>query len=208
MTERLPGIVLAAGRGARFFSITEQNKLLVPVQGRPVICRSVKAMLDAELVRPVLLVVGFERERVLSTLGELQEHPKLQIVGNERWEEGLSTSIKAALAHLPEEAPGVVVLPGDMPFMTPQLVDRVARRFLETGKICFPVHQGGKGHPTAIPRALFPELRELEGDVGALRVVKDHWQAVQLLELSPDEERTQLDLDTEEDYDLGLSSAI
>ena len=198
MAERLPGIVLAAGRGARFRATAGENKLLVPIRGQPVIYRSVKAVLDSTL-KPILLVVGFERERVLSALGKLQEHPKLQIVVNERWAEGLSMSLRAALAHLSERAPGVLVLPGDMPFMTPQLVDRVARRFLETGKICFPTYQGQKGHPTAIPRALFPELRQLTGDAGALRVVEAHWDEAERLELSAEEALTQVDIDRADD---------
>jgi len=199
MAERLPGIVLAAGHGSRFFRGTGQNKLLLLVEGRPVIYRSVGAMLSAKLVEPVLLVVGFEHERVLSALGKLQEHPKLQIVVNEQWAEGLSTSLRAALAHLSERAPGVLVLPGDMPFMTPQLVDRVARRFLETGKICFPTYRGQKGHPTAIPRALFPELQRLTGDAGALRVVEAHRDETEHLELSAEEALTQVDIDRAED---------
>jgi molybdenum cofactor cytidylyltransferase len=200
---RLPGVVLAAGRGARFSS---GHKLIAPFRNQTVIYHSVRAMLNS-MLEPVLLVVGFEHERVIEALGELRMHPKLHVARNERWATGMASSIRTALEHLPEDAPGAVFLPGDMPLMTSALIDRVAERFWETERPCFPVYQGRKGHPTAIPRALFPELQELEGDIGALRVVKDHWEAAQLLELSPDEERTQLDLDTEEDYRLGLRSA-
>jgi len=195
--ERVLGVVLAAGRGARFFAAMGKNKLLVPVEGEPVIRRSVRAMLSASSVEPVLLVVGYERGRVLEALGDLRDHPKLRVVPNERWGEGLSSSLKAALRALPAQAPGVVVLPGDMPFVTPELIDRVAKRFLETGRVCFPVHRGQKGHPTAIPRALFPELQKLSGDRGALSIVRSRGD-VETIELSPEEERTQRDLDTAE----------
>lgn len=191
----VPGILLAAGRGRRFYEATGRNKLLVPVEGEPVVRRSMRAMLSAPSVEPVLLVVGYEGERVLEALGALREHPKLQVVRNERWVEGLSSSLRAALAHLPKDAPGVLVLPGDMPFMTSELVGRVARRFLATGKVCFPVHRGRKGHPTAIPQGLFPELQKLSGDRGALAIVRSREDA-EILELSPEEERTQRDLDT------------
>lgn len=201
MAERLPGIVLAAGRGSRFFAATGRHKLLVCVGGEPVVRRSLRALLQAELVEPVLLVVGFEHDRVLQALGRLQEHPKLRVVRNERWAEGLSTSLRAALALLPNDVPGVVVLPADMPFMTSELVDRVARRFLELygRKIVFPTHRGRKGHPTALPQALFSELQQLRGDAGALRVVKAHEDEVERLELSADEASTQVDLDRSDD---------
>jgi len=203
MTEKLPGIVLAAGRGARFFAATGQNKLLVPVRGEPVIHRSLRAMLDASSVEPVLLVVGHERGRIREALGTLQGHPKLRVIVNERWEEGLSTSLKVALDHLPPDAKGILVLPGDMPFMTSELVERVARRFLETGKVCFPVLWGQKGHPTALPRGLFPKLQKLSGDRGALSIVRSQKDA-EILALSPEEERTQQNLDTLRDHLQGL----
>jgi molybdenum cofactor cytidylyltransferase len=200
----LPGVVLAAGRGARFSS---GHKLIASFHDQTVIYHSVCAMINS-MLEPVILVVGFEHERVLEALGELRMHPKLQVMRNERWATGLASSVRTALEHLPGDVPGAVFLPGDMPLITSALIDRVAQRFLETERPCFPIYQGRKGHPTGIPRALLPELRRLEGDIGALSVVKDHWKAAQLLELSPDEERTQLDLDTEEDYRLGLRSAI
>jgi len=203
MTEKLPGIVLAAGRGARFFAATGQNKLLVTVRGEPVICCSLRAMLNAPSVEPVLLVVGHKRGRIREALGTLRGHPKLRVIVNERWEEGLSTSLKVALDHLPDKAPGILVLPGDMPFMTPQLVERVAERFLETGRVCYPVLRGRKGHPTALPYTLFSELQKLSGDQGALSIVTSQEDA-EILELSPEEERTQQDLDTLRDHLQGL----
>jgi len=198
MSEKLPGIVLAAGRGARFFAATGRNKLLVPMRGEPVICCSLRAMLNAPSVEPVLLVVGHERGHILEALGTLRGHPKLRIIVNERWEEGLSTSLKVALDHLPPDAKGILVLPGDMPFMTSELVERVARFLLETGKACFPIHRGQKGHPTALPHTLFSELQKLSGDQGALSIVRSQEDA-EVLELSPEEERTQWDLDLLED---------
>jgi len=205
MTVNLPhihkgvaGVILAAGRGVRFYRATGRNKLLVLVEGEPVICRSLRAMLNASKVEPVLLVVGYERERVLEALGTFQEHSKLRVIVNERWEEGLSMSLRAALEHLPPDAKGILVLPGDMPFMTPQLIERVAERFLETGKVCYPVFRGRKGHPTALPYTLFSELQKLSGDQGALSIVTSQEDA-EILELSPEEERIQWDLDLLED---------
>ncbi len=197
--QRLPGVMLAAGRGARFYEATGQNKLLVCVGGEPVVRRSVRAMLSAPSVDPVLLVVGHEWERVLGALGDLRRHPKLRVVRNERWAEGLSSSLQTALQHLPDGAPGFVVLPGDMPFMTPQLVERVARRFLETGRACYPVHRGRKGHPTALPRELFPALRKLEGDVGAQALLRRGAIGIEIELKTAEEALTQRDVDVPDD---------
>jgi molybdenum cofactor cytidylyltransferase len=193
----LPGILLAAGRSSRF---PLGNKLLVVVEGEAVVRRSLRAMLSPGNVEPVILVVGYEHERILEALSGLRDHPKLQVVLNECWAEGLSTSLRAGLARLPKEASGVVVLPADMPFMTSKLVERVAQRFLNTGmeEPCYPVLKGEKGHPTAVPRRLFAEIEALRGDMGASSLIKA--QSGIELELAPEEARTQLDLDSLEDY--------
>lgn len=193
----LPGVVLAAGQGTRFQG---GFKLLMPFHDHAIIYHAVKAMLDSQL-EPVLLVVGFEHENVLKTLGKLRDHPKLEIVHNERWQTGRASSVRAAIERLPENVPGALFLPGDMPLMTSTLIDRVAQRFLQTGKLCFPLRRGQKGHPTAFPRELLPQLHELEGETSGLAVVQEHWHEAEKIELEAGEEFTQLDLDTEADYE-------
>ncbi len=193
---KLPGVVLAAGQGTRF---RDGYKLLMPFRHRAIIYHSVRALLDSQC-EPVVLVVGFEREKILKALGELRDHPKLRIVYNERWQSGQAFSVRAAIEHLPQDAPGVLFLPGDMPLMRSVLVDRVTQRFLQTGELCFPIYQGQKGHPTAFPRELLGRLCELEGDVGGLSLVREHWGDAEKIELEIGEECTQLDLDTAADY--------
>ena len=193
----LPGVVLAAGQGTRFQGA---YKLLLPFRGHAIIYHTVKAMLDSQL-SPVLLVVGFEHENVLKALSELGDHSKLQMVHNERWQTGRASSVKVAISRLPKDVPGALFLPGDMPLMTSALIDRVAQRFLQTSKLCFPVYQGQKGHPTAFPRELLPQFDELEGETSGLTIVQRHWDEAEKIELEASDEFTQLDLDTGADYE-------
>ncbi len=132
--ESIPGIVLAAGAGRRFGG----NKLLALLGRRPVIYHSFQATLDAPL-DPVYLVVGHEHEKVLAALDELRTHPRLRILYNTLWQAGRASSLRLALDALPTEAPGAVVLLGDMPLMTSELIARVVRAFTETKRLCFPV---------------------------------------------------------------------
>lgn len=192
----LPGVVLAAGRGRRF---PGGNKLLLPLAGCPLIVHTVQALLHSTLA-PVLVVVGFEADRVERSLGGLVGHPKLRVVHNSAWWRGQASSIRAALPRLTPEAPGALFLPGDLPLMTPALLDRVARRLLATHRVCFALHRGRKGHPVAFPRELLPKLSELKGDQSGLEVVLRHWEEAGKLPLRGDEVRTQLDVDTEGDY--------
>lgn len=194
---KLAGVVLAAGQGTRF---RDGFKLLMPFRHRAIIYHSVRAMLDSQCA-PVVLVVGFEREKLEKALNELREHPKLRIVHNEQWRTGQASSVRAAIGDLPKDAAGVLFLPGDMPLMTSTLIDRVAQRFLQTRKICFVVQRGyQKGHPTAFPRELLPALAQMRRDVGGLSIVQTHWAEAEKIDLEAVEEHTQLDLDTEADY--------
>ncbi|MFQ5796212.1 MAG: NTP transferase domain-containing protein [Candidatus Bipolaricaulia bacterium] len=190
----LPGIILAAGEGSRF---GKSNKLLVPFRGEPVIRHVVRAVLCSKL-DPVILVTGYESERAVAALGEFAQHSKLQIIHNERWRSGRTSSVRAAIDVLPDDAPGAVFLQADMPLMDRETIDAVVDAFLAHRKLCFPVHQGRKGHPTALPRDLLSELYQLWGDTTGFALVNVHWDEAIKLRLK--DERTQFDLDTEVDY--------
>jgi molybdenum cofactor cytidylyltransferase len=186
--------VLAAGAGRRFGA----NKLLALLRHRPVIYRSLQTTLNAPL-DPVVLVLGCEYEKILTVIEEFRDHPKLHIVRNSHWEMGRAGSLQRALKAVPQGAPGAVVLLGDMPLMTSQLIARVVTAFLETKKLCFPVYEGSAGRPVALPRELFGEFERLRGDQSGLEILERHWKSATKLDLWPTEEATQCDLDTLED---------
>lgn len=195
-------MVLAAGAGRRF----GDNKLLALLGHRPVICHSLQAALGAPL-NPVYLVVGHEHERVLTALDELCTHPRLRILYNAQWPAGRASSLQRALDALPAEAPGVVVLLGDMPLMTSELIARVVKAFIATRRPCFPIHHGSVGRPVALPRELFPEFARLRGDQSGLKILERQWESTTRLELSSAEEATQCDLDTMDDWQRILRHA-
>jgi molybdenum cofactor cytidylyltransferase len=193
----LPGIVLAAGDSSRFKG---ENKLLLPFRGRPVIYHVVRAALGSRL-EPVLLVLGYEWERVLAALGELAREPKLKPIRNELWPSGRAASVRAGIAALPQSAAGALFLQGDMPLMTSELIDLVLEGLIESGApLCFPVYRGEKGHPVAFSRGLLPELARLEGDTSGLALVQRYWERARKIPLEEGSAQTQFDLDTEEDY--------
>lgn len=191
----IPGIVLAAGDSSRFKG---GNKLLLPFRGRPVIYHAVRAALGARL-EPVILVLGYESERVLAALGDLACAPKLRPVKNELWRSGRASSVRAGLGALPQDAAGALFLQGDMPLMTSELIDLVIEGLIGgNAPLCFPVYRGEKGHPVAFARELLPELARLEGDTSGLALVKRYWERAKKIPL--EDGSTQFDLDTEEDY--------
>lgn len=191
----LPGVILAAGAGSRFAG---GNKLLLPWRDRPLICHALQAALNSRLA-PVLLVVGYQGERLLAALESLRDDPKLEVLHNQRWCSGRASSVRLAIGALPTEAHGALFLLGDMPLMSSHLIDLVRENFLRSeARICFPVYQGHKGHPVAFSRELLGELARLRGDRSGWGLAQRYWS--EALKIPLQNGATQLDVDTEEDY--------
>jgi molybdenum cofactor cytidylyltransferase len=197
----IPGIVLAAGASHRF----GQNKLLIPLGGHAVLYHALQAALTAPL-DPVILVLGYESDKALQALEELRGSPKLRVLKNSHWAQGRAESLKLGLAAVPAHAPGAVVLLGDMPLVTPALIARVVQAFLRAHTLCFPIYRGLPGRPVAIPRELFGEFAQLSGDASGLPILQKYWERAIKLELAPDEEPTQWDIDTPEDLERMLKA--
>jgi len=200
---RIPGLVLAAGRGKRF---SGGNKMAAALAGRPVLRHVVENALAAKL-DPVIVVLGCEAEEGLKALKGLDD-PRLRVVFNPFWENGKASSIEVGLREVPMMCPGVVALLGDMPMVKPWLIDRVIAEFELTHRLTFPVLAGPtgpqKGYPTAFPRELFGEIRALTGDDTAMAAVREHWQ--EAVKIPLDDGATQADIDTAEDLSLLLRS--
>lgn len=202
---RVPGLVLAAGRGRRFEG---RNKLTVSLYGRPVLRHAVENALASRL-DPVIVVLGCEAAQCLQVLEGL-DSPKLRVVFNPRWEGGKASSIECGLRAASPFAAGILTLMGDMPMVKPWLIDRVLEDFELAGKLTFPVFDGPgglvKGYPTVFPRELFGEIRALTGDDTAMEAVRRHWSEAVKIPL-PDAS-TQADVDTASDLELLLSSPL
>jgi molybdenum cofactor cytidylyltransferase len=170
-----------------------------------VLYHALQAALTAPL-DPVILVLGYESDKALQALKELRGSPKLRVLKNSHWAQGRAESLKLGLAAVPAHAPGAVVLLGDMPLMTPALIARVAQAFLRAHTLCFPIYRGLPGRPVAIPRELFGEFAQLSGDASGLPILQKHWERAIKIELAPDEEPTQWDIDTPEDLERMLKA--
>ena len=196
---KIPGLVLAAGRGRRFGG---SSKLLAAVDGRPVLRHVVESALAARL-DPVIVVLGFAAEAGLKAIEGIDD-PRLRVVFNPAWSTGKAGSFEVGLREVPADAPGVVALLGDMPRVPAWLVERVLAEFELSGGLTFPIYPGpegpAKGHPTAYPRELFGEVGRLVGDDTAMAAVRRHWG--EAVKIPLDHAYTQADIDTAQDLEL------
>jgi molybdenum cofactor cytidylyltransferase len=193
MRAQLPGIaaiVLAAGRSTRMGAT---NKLTADLDGKALVRRVAETALEAGAA-PVVVVCGHERDAVCACLSGLG----VTVVDNPAYAEGLSTSLKAGIAALPEETDGVVVMLGDMPLVAPAHVRRLVAAFEAepAGLAAVPVHDREWGNPVVLARALFAEVASLGGDAGARKLLLAHRDKV--IEVPIGEEAVSLDVDTPE----------
>ncbi|GGH26012.1 hypothetical protein GCM10007036_33490 [Alsobacter metallidurans] len=186
--DRIAAIVLAAGRSTRMGG---PNKLLLEHDGKPLVRLAAEAAV-ASGATPVVVVTGHQAEAVEAALEGLG----VQFVRNPRYADGLSTSLQAGVAALPEAADGVVVALGDMPLVDAPLIRRMVAAFeAAPGSVAaVPVHGGEWHNPVVIARALFPEIAALTGDAGAKKLLERRRD--QVIEAPISDIAVALDVDT------------
>jgi len=181
-------IVLAAGESARL----GRPKQLIRVGGSTLLRRAARAAIAAG--DRVVVVLGAHADR----LGRELEGLNVSTVTNDRWPEGMASSIRAGLAALCERsAPSAVIVTlCDQPLVGTEALLRLVDAYREGGpRVVASSYGGGVGVPALFASELFDELSALEGNAGAKAVIARHageGRAVPCPE-------AELDVDTPED---------
>ena len=164
---RSAAVVQAAGKGSRFHS--DQYKLLTPVDGVPMILRTLAPVLCAGF-EDVVVVIGACEEQMRKALADLP----VRIVVNTDWERGQSTSLAAGVRAVECTSDRVCLLLGDQPFLqaeTLQALLKTSDRY--PAEIIVPFHQGKRGNPIIVPASRYALLLSLlEGDTGGKKLLK------------------------------------
>ena len=149
---RVAAVVPAAGQSTRFGTM----KLLADVGGAPLLERTLASLLDAGVVRVVVVTRAVDAFEAVSSMAD----PRVAVVVNPDPARGMFSSIQAGLTIAGGDV--VLVLPADMPFVAPETVVAVVGRATATGSVVVPVHEARRGHPIAIPRRLCDVLLAIE----------------------------------------------
>jgi CTP:molybdopterin cytidylyltransferase MocA/xanthine/CO dehydrogenase XdhC/CoxF family maturation factor len=196
---RIGGVVLAAGLSRRM----GRNKLVAEVAGRSLVRHAAEAALAGGL-DPVMVVTGHQAGEIEKSLAGLP----VGFVHNPSFADGLSTSLKAGIESLPADCAGAIVLLGDMPGVSPELVARVSAAF-EPAKgrsICVATAEGRRGHPVLWGRQFFAELMRLSGDQGARGLIAAH--AANIVEVGAGDAGPLTDIDTPEALESYLAETM
>ena len=190
----MTGLVLGAGGSARL----GRPKQLLPYAGGTLLGHVVAVARRCPFDQ-LIVAIGGAADEVRASV----DLTGVDVVRNDAYGAGCSSSIAAALHRLDPRCDVLVLMLGDQPGVAPATVAA-----LLDGRGDAPVavcrYDDGRGHPIAFGRSLFAELADLHGDRGVWRLLDRYAAAaadVSVAGLIP------LDVDTEADYEAVRASA-
>lgn len=154
-------VILAAGQSKRM----GQPKLMLP-WGKTTIINQIISVLTTEAITPILVVTGEMHDSVAV---ELAEKP-VQLVRNMNFAvTEMIDSLRLGLDEMPESVAACLIVLGDNPQISKDVVRMLVRRYVERGsEIILPSYHQRRGHPWLLARSLWWKLNELDAR-GTLR---------------------------------------
>ncbi|HLN20145.1 MAG TPA: nucleotidyltransferase family protein [Bacteroidales bacterium] len=188
--ENIWAVILAAGESKRMGTA----KMLLPFNGSTIIGNVIKNILDAG-ANGIIVVLGAESERIIS---EIRKY-SVNFCINERFTEGMLSSVICGIENLPPECSSVMIQPGDQPLIKAETIKSLidGKENSEFG-IVVPVCNKKRGHPVVIDRKYSGEIRNLDSGKGLRSLLLLH--PADVLEVETGDTGVLKDFDTYGDY--------
>lgn len=183
----ITGVLLAAGNSSRF----GDNKLLAPLNDKPLITYSAATLKPCDRV---IAVVRAEDRELQTLLSELD----VECLVNSEPERGIGFSIATAVKAT-GRSNGWCILPGDMPYISQDVTQQLIDALLTGACLAVPVYEEQRGHPVAFSAHLFDQLAELDGDVGARNILEKF--ADEITVINTQDAGVLVDIDSPSDLD-------
>lgn len=160
----IAGIVLAAGESSRMGT----DKARLRYKNSTFLETILNTLAEAGIER-VAVVLGHHAEQIRQAMNL----GAAEVVINRDYRRGQTSSLQVGLKALSgPELQAVVVCLVDHPAVAAPTLRRLVRTFGESrAPVVIPTHQGRRGHPVIMARALFEELGSLGPEAGANTVV-------------------------------------
>ena len=184
-------IILAAGESSRLGS----PKQLLPYAGSTLLQHSINVA-NGSAVESTIVILGANADLIRSTINDSE----IKVFVNNEWKEGMASTIRYGLNVLTTMNPQtevVIFMVADQPFTTAELLDQLLDAHRTNGsKIVAAKYQDTFGTPVLFHKTFFPELLQLEGDVGAKSLVRKYLNETAFVPFP----KGQIDIDTIDDY--------
>jgi molybdenum cofactor cytidylyltransferase len=187
------GLVLAAGGSTRL----GHPKQLLPYRDGTLLDHVLDSASTAPLDQ-LIVAVGGSADEILARV----DMRGAEVVVNDSYGEGCSSSIAAALPLVDPKSDVLVLMLGDQPGVTAAGVCTLLQ-FRAGAPIAVCRYDNGRGHPFAFARSVFPSLAELHGDKAVWKLLERHPELVHEVRIPGP---VPLDVDTWEDYEAVLAA--
>jgi molybdenum cofactor cytidylyltransferase len=185
-------IILAAGSSSRM----GQSKQLLPVEGQPLLVKTVRAVLSIDL-SSTIVVLGSDEKRHRNLL----QHLPADTIYNPDWETGIGSSLKAGLEYAlrtNSALEGIVILVCDQPLLSGENISALLAAYSKTGKpVVASKYAGVPGVPAFFSKSYFDKLKRIGNQEGAKKIILQNPADVAEVDFPGGE----VDLDTKEEYD-------
>lgn len=179
-------IILAAGNASRM----GEPKQALAYAGTTLLQHVVREAVKA-VGEQVYVVIGAHEQIVTYMLAT----EKVHIVKNEKWEEGMGTSISIGISSLPQNIDHAIIAVADQPYVTAGLLQQLKAAATEKG-IVASVYSETEGTPALFSQHYFTLLRSLTGQTGAKKIIQQHSEDVTHVAFP----EGNIDIDTKDDY--------
>jgi molybdenum cofactor cytidylyltransferase len=196
--DSVAAVVLAAGASSRFAA--DRPKQLAEFHGESMVRRTLRRLASSGVAHTWVVTGRSRREVEAATRG-----CEVTLVHNARFEEGLATSVRAAVEVLRGVVSAAIFVPCDQPWLEAATVDRLLSAWRAGAGIAVPVFRGRRGAPVLFDRRYFDELAQLEGDRGGRQLLERH--PGEIVEVEVPSPRQLDDFDTVEQMRELLSAA-
>ena len=184
------GIILAAGASTRM----KKQKMLLPYKGKTIVATVISNTISA-LNKNLVVVLGANRLEISKEISNFQ----LKIIENQRYSEGMLSSVLCGLEALPDETEAFLVVLGDQPQIGSDVTFKVIDAYKNSGKgIVIPVFEKRRGHPVLIDFKYKTEIQKLNPEKG-LRALMEKF-ADDIFEVECGSPEILRDIDTPQDY--------
>ncbi len=184
----ITGIIMACGFSRRM----KRNKLLLEINGIPIVERVIKAVKSSDVDKIILIY----KDKKIRKIGE--KHG-IKTVYNDSAEKGQSESMKLGILNAPIDSNGYMLFVGDQPFLDKNTINTLIDEFKQkNNSIIVPLYKGQRGTPAIFSSQYKEKLLCVEGDKGGRDIIKQQKDEVGYVHI--DNEITGLDIDTPDEY--------
>src|SRR5262249_34845867 len=147
------------------------DKLLLDLGGVPMLQRTINCYTKASKVGDILVVLGPQQKPAWQWLSSLRVH----LVENPNPAKGMISSIRTALQSSWVEGKDFLLTPADVPFVQPDLIDKLIVDFRSrASQIVIPTYKGLGGHPGIYSGSLHGEFFQRGETSGTKEILMRH----------------------------------